>query len=404
MATVETKACALCAKSKRRCSRGLPACARCVARSLPCIYPASKQTCWVMSDYMGVIPIKSPASTATTNGNESGPLPSPLLGFEAVIRPLPPMISPSPGSLTLADLQSAWFLTPDTWVIRQVPAEAAASVIERRNSPMLERFARQMKNLMTDWVEKGSSGLFHSRFYQRRLPRCAQDAFTALSAYSVRVPKTENMVLRILGERLEQLVVEYADAARLDPFEHVARVHAMLIYVMLGLFDGDIRLRHLAETHLSTLETWRLEMLDAARAAANNGQLLMGGLLDRDNGEPTTQVETFWHAWILTESVRRAWFIASGIQTCYSMMREGKLRCAGGLMLTTRVGVWDAKTAWAWTKLCAEKDVGFVTQAQIGRLFDETKPEEVDDFGKLLLEAMYGVEQLESWGVRVEPL
>ncbi|KAK5651260.1 hypothetical protein OQA88_12668 [Cercophora sp. LCS_1] len=342
---------------------------------------------------MGVVPVQSPTVTLNIASND-------LCG----VRPPSPVVAPSPGTLTLQDLQTAWFLTPDTWVVRQVPAAAAASVVERRNSPLLERFARQMQALITDWAAKGSSPLFHSRFYRRRLPRCAQDAFTALTAYLAKAPKTENMVMRIMGERLEQLVADYSDPSRLDAFEHVARVHAMLVYITLGLFDGDIRLRHLAEIHLETLAVWRVEMLDSARAAAESGQLLVGGLLDGRDREPTTQVEAFWHAWILAESVRRTWFIACGTQTCYSMLREGKLRCAGGLMLTTRVGVWDAKTAWAWTKLCAEQDVGFVTQAQIGRLFDETKPEEVDEFGKFLLEAMYGVEQLETWGVRVESL
>jgi hypothetical protein len=83
------------------------------------------------------------------------------------------------------------------------------------------------------------------------------------------------------------------------------------------------------------------------------------------------------------------------------MLQDGQLHCGGGLMFTTGEGVWDASSAWAWTKLCAEKDVGFMEHAQTKRLFGERRPDEVDAFGKLMLEATYGAERMESWRVRL---
>jgi len=70
-------------------------------------------------------------------------------------------------------------------------------------------------------------------------------------------------------------------------------------------------------------------------------------------------------------------------------------------MHTTTEGVWDAPSVWAWAKLCIEKDVGFMEQAQTKRLFGERKPDEVDAFGKLMLGATYGSERMESWAMSI---
>jgi hypothetical protein len=47
----------------------------------------------------------------------------------------------------------------------------------------------------------------------------------------------------------------------LDSLERIARVHALLVYQFLGLYDGDIRLRHLSETYIPVLNRWMREMV-----------------------------------------------------------------------------------------------------------------------------------------------
>ena len=278
------------------------------------------------------------------------------------------------------------------------------------------------------------------------------------------------MVLRIVGERILRTVEEEDEGVggEMDTFAHIARVHALLILVVIGLFDGDIRLRHVAETHLATLTAWSFAMLESARRAARNGELLMGNLMGaRDGGDggasrpsryrggtssseeeqfgsgsgprygsesryrngdmgyrqlgetshrrdprpdpypsqsttKKSEVEALWQAFILSETVRRTWIVCTAVRGSYRMLQDGQLHCGGGIMFTTREGVWDASSAWAWTKLCAEKDVGFMEHAQTKRLFGERRPDEVDAFGKLMLEATYGSERMESWVVSVE--
>jgi len=273
---------------------------------------------------------------------------------------------------------------------------------------IVQAFVSHLQIMLSDWSVTGRSGFIHARLYTRRMPRCTQDAFTTLSSYLSRVPATEHTIAKILAERINQLVTDQPSAAdaptSLDVFAHIARTQALLVYLIIGLFDGDIRLRHVAEGKIPTLALWSYQLLHAGRAAALNGQLLLKNMIDDDGGgieenvEPAlAQPEGLWHAWILAESARRTWLIASGVRASYKVLQDGQMQCNGGLMFTTGKGVWDAKDAWDWAGICAEQDCGFMMQRHTQRLFSEKKPEDVDDFGKMMLEVTYGKPSYERW-------
>jgi hypothetical protein len=277
----------------------------------------------------------------------------------------------------------------------------------------LRRGVGMLRSVIADWVIKGSSPFIHYRLYKTRLPEHTQDAYMMLCSYLTRVPETEEMVLRIVLDRMTQLVEEQpADGAGLGTFNHVSRVQALLIHIITGLFDGDIRLRRLAENQLPTLASWNAQMWESARTRAQSRQLLLGSLMDGQGGSDKhmkgpvprfpEEFDTVWQAWILSESVRRTWLVAGSVQAAYRRMKENLMACHGGVMFTTREGVWEATSALSWTKLCAETDVGFMPHAQTQRLFTEKRPDEVDAFGKLMLESTFGVERMEAWGLGVE--
>jgi hypothetical protein len=403
---LDRKACTTCATSKRKCSRQLPACERCQARGLDCNYPPSQPNCWVLcvpEDDIGSASI-SLRSSQVTPGNtlESARSFTDILTSPDTILPIQ-----SPLPVGFCELRSAWFLAPDTWNIEPVARDEVGFVI---CNDVLKRYVRRLQSLASDWVINGSSPLFHARLYKYRFPRCMQDAYTTLSSYLVKCPNSNETILRIVADRGQQLIqdqVSTGSSSKLDTFDHIARTHALLIFTIISLFDGDIHLRHLAEKQLPTLAQWNRQMLDSARSAASNGELL---LCDLTNGNKlldmeliqSNQVEALWHAWILAESVRRTWLVASGVPAAYAMLQRGRVECNGGLMFTTLQGVWDASSAWAWTKLCAEQDVGFMPRGQTQRLFGDKTPDEVDHFGKLMLEVTYGLERMERWGVEID--
>ncbi|KAK0712492.1 hypothetical protein B0T26DRAFT_651121 [Lasiosphaeria miniovina] len=376
----ETKACDRCAKAKRKCDRGQPACVRCATRELTCTYPAPRPSCWVL------------VNSASDAGRPETDVPSMPL-FANVLE----SVSAQPRLQT--GLSTGWFLTPETWVLQPIP-KGGLGVVEFVY-PTLHRLRRQIHSLMLDWVSKGSSPLIHARLYQVRFPRCMQDAYMTLSAYTTQVPQTEKMVRRIISDRSAQLMRQYArtSPSDLDAFEHLARVQALLIFTALGFFDEDDGLRHIATTQLQVLERWSLQMLEATRLAAGVGLLGVSPPNSQtSNGSNEHDVEMMWHAWIIAESVRRTWFMSCTLQAIHTVTHRYALQCHGDIMFTLLTGVFDAPTCWAWAKICSERDISFMSRMHVRRLLGEKTPDDVDFFGKMVLELMYGVSKVQNWG------
>jgi hypothetical protein len=66
-------------------------------------------------------------------------------------------------------------------------------------------------------------------------------------------------------------------------------------------------------------------------------------------------------------------------------------------MFTTREGVWEADTAFAWEKICSEVDVRLVKRFDIERHFTEASPADINEFGKMMLESTFGTERMGRW-------
>jgi hypothetical protein len=123
----------------------------------------------------------------------------------------------------------------------------------------LSRLLRQVVAWLTDWVEQGRNPFIHRQLYRYRMPLCVQDAFMSLSAYLSKTSANENIIYRIIEDRVMQLVAEGipslgASPQSVDTLEHLGRIEALLVYQCVGLYDGNVRLRYLAEQHIPVLE------------------------------------------------------------------------------------------------------------------------------------------------------
>ncbi|KAK9318861.1 hypothetical protein V1517DRAFT_334384 [Lipomyces orientalis] len=406
---LKTKACDACAMAKRRCGKQTPDCLRCRRRGIECTYPPAKPTSFVLcggddtfSVEHDILPYITPQLCAYSPGFQTTAADDTRL----------PLGLDLPGlSSALVDnqLASSWFTSIDTWTIDHVPQAENDSfrIID------LERHIITIHRWLTQWVEKGSNPFIHSRLYRTRFPRCVQDAYTALSCYVHKTASNKHTIFQIIEDRAKQLLVEHgvisADSSlenistssvNLDSLEHVARVQALLVYQVLGLYDGDIRLRHLAESHIPVLNSWMQQMVEHASQAVCLGGSVISSAHEQTAVGFSLSKNLLWYSWILAESIRRTWVVASGIQGIYLMIQQGRgVHCQGGMMFTTRQGVWEAESALAWEKLCSEVNVGLLQIAEADKLFTEVAPEDVNDFAKLMLEVAFGIERMERWGV-----
>lgn len=334
------------------------------------------------------------------------------------------------------ELSTDWFMAPETWRIDIELAHYKEAMPPTSYSrAALKAFLNIGQRWLSDWISTGGNTFIHKQLYSCRLPRCVQDAYTAVALYLLRTDENEDMVLRIIQDRSAQLLQDEEKrktSSSLDPFGHLSRVHALLAYQIICLLDGDIRLRALAEERIPIMMAWLKQMLESVSFASQlttsgtNGTMTAArglglGIVDimdaaakapsaattpstpatpaptttYDN--PGSEEEVLWHAWIFTESVRRTWIFAQGIHTVYEVILKGWTMCAGAPMMTTASGVWDASTSYAWSKVCAEKNVRLSTPTEVENFLTEARPEDVDDFIKSLLEIMFGKAKMEKW-------
>lgn len=77
--------------------------------------------------------------------------------------------------------------------------------------------------------------------------------------YTNQTKETRSFVLKILHENVNTLI-HTASGVSFTPREKLARVHALLVYQTIRMFDGDISLGQQAEKDQPILEAWNEEL------------------------------------------------------------------------------------------------------------------------------------------------
>ncbi|MDI1488569.1 MAG: hypothetical protein OHK93_007844 [Ramalina farinacea] len=419
--TPHQKACIACAASKRRCDKQLPECQRCLDRDADCIYPQTKRR---RRD-----PIARDGQTdsfsAHPNTAELDALGSGLdfgewdaagtvdldASLSDVMIPYIPTLPATSITVPSAHQQEIglksgdiytttacpWFLRDETWVLQHSNQEpACVTVVE------LEPFVRAVEEMLQCWIREGHNSFIHPRLYDNGLPRCLQDAFTTLAAYTHRTPAVTEMVLRIAEERSCELVGQSqpTTGGAQGVLAHLACVQALFVYEFILLFDGSVRLRSSAERHLPTLRRWVVRMWDVVRRYRGEdgfqGYRPLQWTVSEFDREHDASLE-LWTLWILTESVRRTHVVIDTILNIYQVMTKGWADCAGAVMFTARRGLWEAESAVKWFELSCVKPPLLVPSLQPGSLISQCAAEEVDDFVKTFWTFLAGKDKIQSW-------
>ena len=409
VAAAEPRACSACARAKRRCGKQMPCCQRCKNKGINCAYPTTKPSSFNLLEQPALVLEDRLSSEATT-------LPTCTVAAclnDNISTPLTLDLTTPLGHYLAKRNPSIWFLSPEAWEIEH-PSVQDASMFCLTD---MKRFVADLQRWFEQWIKMGSNPFIHPHLYRSRFPGCVQVAYTTLSGYINRTESNTEIILRIVDDRANELLID--SGVLLDNSNHVnsftvpeppntleqlARVHALMVYQVIGLFDGDIRSRHHAEARMHTLDSWASQMVDFASRCPHLLDSPLNPVGSTETGlsdllNLTSDAESLWHSWILTESVRRTWHIAKGLQSLYFLIQQGWSYCPGGMMLTTRQGVWEADTAFAWEKLCSEVDIGFVQRFKAEKLFTEASPAHIDEFGEFMLEITFGPERMKRWSL-----
>ncbi|KAM0444337.1 hypothetical protein ACHAO4_010289 [Trichoderma viride] len=403
MTGVRSNACYACAKAKRKCTKQAPSCLRCGRLDLECIYPAAKPGSYVMISWDATAETDDgiPGSSTGASLQQQYVRPATPAG---VLR-ITPALDFADWTLHLADGShaSSSFTAYETWV-SHLPRQPDVGPF---NQEYLQPFISVLNQWLSEWVRKGSNPFLHARLYQNRFPKCAQDAYSALTCYLNKTGSNNSIVMHLLEEKCWDLVTQIdipqpqspSDDSRpaIDLLEKLAKVQSLLIYQVVGLFDGNIRLRYLAEKRIALLKRWMNELVEDAYRTSCSGSVLVSADVNTESDMPDSQ-NALWYSWILSESIRRTFIIASGVQGLYLYLQQGFTQpCQGGMMFTTRQGVWEAQSASAWDKIYSEPGAGLTKITELDRLLTEGGPNNVDSFAKVVLMVTLGTERVAAW-------
>ncbi|KAK7751730.1 hypothetical protein SLS62_006391 [Diatrype stigma] len=336
------RACLACARSKRQCTKQVPTCRRCARKGICCKYAPARRatgepaassaaantvgkydgTLAAAGDSASLLPMDTAAATTAATSDPAYSLPMIThVGFDDQALPPPPTppqpLGAAPSSrppdtsmTTTATTDTSWFLSPETWITdHAVPYDAPTTFDDGH----LRHFLADVQKWHRQWVTEGHSPLHHARLYryqQTSMPRCVQDAYTALAALHAAKPGSpaEALARQLIDDRVTQLLQEQAletslasssssttnatkpyssspasSSSSRDPFAHLSRVHALLAYQAVRLLDGDIRMRARAEALIPTLSQWCREMWEDAKARTALLPVMAGGGDDDDH-------------------------------------------------------------------------------------------------------------------------
>ena len=87
------------------------------------------------------------------------------------------------------------------------------------------------------------------------MPQFIIHAFSICMLYTNRTDANRGLVLRVLHDHVTNLL-ESSKTIVLTPLEKLSRVHALLFYQVIRMFDGDITLGQQAFDDFALLESW----------------------------------------------------------------------------------------------------------------------------------------------------
>lgn len=378
------RSCSRCHEAKRKCDQMSPSCRLCRRKGLACVYTSRRPSSFVPIETIdhGNLLLSTNSPDLQTMSNElsvAGMPPELTLDFA------------NPTDLPLTDAGSAWFTAPGAFMINHSPMPLPPNF----KIQDLKEFVRLIESWLAIWVTTGSNAFIHAHLYGTGFPSCLQIAFATYSAYINRTSTTSEIILRSVNDQATALVSQLDQIhGPKDLVKDLACIHALFVYQIIGLFDGDIRSRHLAESRAPVLA----ELLD--RTLKNASSTLKQ---DMSMDVPTFSLAhllaptgLLWRSWIVSETLRRTWLVIQGISASYDGLKQGWAPCNGDVMFTTREGLWSADSASVWAKMSMDQDVRFVGRTHAECLF-MVAPEETDEFAKFMLKNIFGKERSSNW-------
>ncbi|PSN74324.1 hypothetical protein BS50DRAFT_13554 [Corynespora cassiicola Philippines] len=393
------KSCLACVQSKRKCDKGFPKCRRCVTRKTDCDYNARYVELWRQA-------------SESSNRNESGTL------AESLAEPLAENVPSSdwqlqrsptpPGAVILNDgmfdIGNTIFDIPsissddffDPAIIEEIVSQQEHVATE----PMLpdaalqarvEFAAKRLAMIPKTFAEQGQTMFIHRLLFQDKSPPALQDALSACALYSMKNAQNQALVFRNLEHRRQQLIAG-TDPMIVSKLDLLSALQALLLYQLISLFDGNIRLRAQAEADEPILMMW------AAHLKSRMRQVLPSLPSPTEPSDRLQVTFADWQQWLVEESIRRTVITAFMLKGVYGFLKLGfdsvpDLR----ISFTAQAALWNSQSELGWRRACSEKEVLEIQVTHWDQVIARAKPSDLEELGVLIMAMLKGVDAAGRW-------
>ncbi|CAG8908675.1 unnamed protein product [Penicillium egyptiacum] len=386
------KSCLACVQSKRKCDKGLPKCQRCLAKNIDCEYNPR---------YLG----RRRQPTGRNVGenfafteelsNDCQLQRSPALPAAAILSPYTndPFFNFANDPFNLESIPQDAFLS--SAVFEDTIAQQTPNYIEHLTSdttaqPRVEFAVKKLAGIPKIFSHQGQTMFIHRHLFQDRSRLALQDALSACALYCLKNTENQTLVFHNLEHKRKQLIasIDPLHAPKMDLLE---ALQALILYQIISLFDGDIRLRAQAEADEPVLLMW------AAQLSLRTCQMQ----------HPPTPAEaqllpestfTDWRRWLIEESSRRTLITASMLKGVYNFLKLGYDTVPDMRMsFTAQAALWNSQSEISWRRAYSERERLEVRVTHWDEAIAKAKPGDLEELGVLIMVMLKGIEAAGEW-------
>ncbi|KAJ6171378.1 hypothetical protein N7470_000445 [Penicillium chermesinum] len=232
----------------------------------------------------------------------------------------------------------------------------------------------------------------HPQLYKNKMPKVMQDAYSCCSMYLSKNEINAPVIMNLTDAKINELL-STTHPTTLP--EILARVHALILYQIMRLFDGDVLFHRSTDTLFPELENsifTLMPFLHLPRPSDSVYPLPVS----------MESISEFWKSWILQESARRTVLITFFFTRIYKTLRGTRdMQCDGTLGLEhawyLSSHLWSSQSAFDFAVAWAEKPHFVVENLNFSWVLGNAQPDDVDQFGKMLLVTLLGIDGAKAW-------
>lgn len=386
MAPPRRKSCFACVKAKRRCDLAFPRCQRCGARDIECDYAVAPAELKSSNPSSGT---HSSSVSQASDAFHAGTLNSLDLdvagaGMDVLLGSTSTNLNFSHGSADQVDWMEL-MTNIDDFVVPDDLTRSSTVISGNIYQARVVFVVKQLKSYVKMFFDSCSTPFIHHRpFKAEDAPIVLQDAFAACAMYIGKSDSNEAAIFRNIRRSVRQLL----DSPRLSPMDYLSSAQAMILYQIIRLFDGDIRLRAEAEADEHFLTTW-------TNAIIERSQPLRPAEFESKSPEAIP-----WDHWVFAESMRRTAVTSLLLKGTYDFLKLGWDDVHDGITKLTfyaQRDLWQAVNEMQWRDAWQKRNRVSVMIANWEVDIATARPSDIDGLGVMMMALIRGMDNTTEW-------